>query len=79
VLSAHDHRLSYARVRNATLALTVPAPPAAGHVAYLFCDASRAPVFFAFQDGNGPWQAVAGSPPGATSFIFAQAQGSAVC
>lgn len=58
--------------RSAPLQLTVIAAPTAGkNVEYLFCDPSLAPVFFAYQDGTGPWQAVSGTTAGgATRFAL---------
>ena len=64
-------------VKTTTLALTVPAPPSGSHnVEYLFCDASQMPLFFAYQDGSGAWQAVTGFPFGSTiKYAFNVTQG----
>jgi hypothetical protein len=63
--------------RTARLTLTVaPPPPAGTNVDYQFCDPLDAPVFFARQDGAGPWQAVAGvTSAGFTRFAFNIASG----
>jgi hypothetical protein len=62
--------------KTTTLTVTVPAPPTGGNVEYLFCAASGVPVFFAYQDGNGPWQAVTGvASAGETRFAFTLTQG----
>jgi hypothetical protein len=62
--------------RTTTLTVTVPVPGTDGNVAYLFCTASDVPVFFAYQDGAGPWQPVTGvASGGATRFAFNLTQG----
>jgi hypothetical protein len=53
--------------KTATLTVTVPQPPAGGNVQYQFCNAAEVPVFVAFQDGTGSWQAVTGSASGGTT------------
>lgn len=53
--------------RTTTLTVTVPAPPAGGTVEYQFCDPAEAPVFVAFQNGDGPWQKVTGSVSGSVA------------
>jgi hypothetical protein len=61
--------------RTATLTVTVTAA-SASNVEYQFCDASEVPAFFAYQDGNGAWQAVTGSTSGnVTRFAFNITQG----
>ena len=50
--------------RTVQFDLTIRTPPAASRVEYQFCDPSSAPVFFAYQDGSGAWQAVTGVPQG---------------
>jgi hypothetical protein len=64
-------------IRTATLALSVVVPPAGGtRIEYRFCDASAAPVFFAYQDGVGIWQRVVGEPAGdVVKFAFEIRQG----
>ena len=64
-------------VKTAALTLTVTAPPTGPtSVEYQFCDASAAPVFFAYQDGTGAWQPVAGSTFGGTRrYPFSLTQG----
>jgi hypothetical protein len=54
----------------------VPAPPAGNNVTYYFCNAVDVPAFLAYQDGTGPWLAVAGMVSGGTTtFSFNIAQG----
>ena len=62
---------------TATHQLTVTAPPAGGtDVEYQYCDASQAPVFFAYQDGTGAWRSVTSSASGGvTRFSFKLTQG----
>ena len=61
---------------TATYDLTVTAAPVGGTVEYQFCDPSDVPAFFAYQDGDGAWQAVTGSTAGGThSFTFDLTQG----
>ena len=61
--------------RSATLQLTVTAPAGGNRVEYQFCNASDLPVFFAYQDGAGAWQAVAGTTLGtSTRFAFTLTQ-----
>ncbi len=64
---------------TASYQVTVTAPPAADtDVEYRYCDASQAPVFFAYQDGTGAWQRVTGSTAAGTtkfSFRLRQARG----
>jgi hypothetical protein len=63
-------------VKTTTLTVTVPAPPTVGNVEYLFCTVGDIPVFFAYQDGAGPWQVVTGvASGGATRYAFTLAQG----
>jgi len=47
--------------KTTTMVVTVEAPAGGTRVAYQFCDASDVPAFFAYQDGSGVWQPVAGS------------------
>jgi hypothetical protein len=62
--------------KTTTLTVTVPAPPTGGNVEYLFCAVEDLPVFFAYQDGAGPWQVVTGvASGGATRYAFTLAQG----
>jgi hypothetical protein len=62
--------------RTTTLTVTVPAPPTGGNVEYLFCAVGDLPVFFAYQDGAGPWQVVTGVASGAaTRYAFTLVQG----
>ena len=62
--------------RTTTLTVTVPAPPTGNDVEYLFCTVDDVPVFFAYQDGAGPWQAVTGvAVGGATWYPFTLTQG----
>jgi hypothetical protein len=62
--------------KTTTLTVTVPAPPTGGNVEYLFCAVEDLPVFFAYQDGAGPWQAVTGvASGGATRYAFILTQG----
>jgi hypothetical protein len=57
--------------RTVTFDLTVRAPVAGNRVEYMFCDVASAPVFFAYQDGTGAWQAVAPAGLGNTvQFAF---------
>jgi hypothetical protein len=61
--------------RSTSLQLTVTAPPVGTRVEYQFCDSSSPPVFFAFQDGTGAWQAVTASTAGGvTRFAFTLTQ-----
>ena len=63
-------------IKTTTLTVTVPAPPTGGNVEYLFCAVGDLPVFFAYQDGAGPWQVVTGVPSGAaTRYAFTVTQG----
>jgi hypothetical protein len=63
-------------VKTTTLTVTVPPPSTGGSIEYLFCSESATPVFVAYQDGDGPWQAVTGSSSGgATRFSFNLTQG----
>jgi hypothetical protein len=63
-----------AAAKTATIMVTVPPRHPSAGVDYLFCSAAAAPVFFAYQDGNGPWIAVPGTPlGGATRFSFSVA------
>ena len=64
-------------VRSTVLTVTVTAPPTGETtVEYLFCDASDTPIFFAYQDGTGAWQSVAGSTSEtSTRFTFTLRQG----
>src|SRR5262249_4029568 len=56
--------------RSTEIVVTVPPPSTVHAIEYFFCG-DTAPVFFAFQDGNGPWQPVAASTArGATRFAF---------
>ena len=66
-------------VKTTTLTVTVTTPQTGGtRVEYQFCDASEAPVFFAYQDGSGAWQAVSGSTAGGVvKFAFDVRQGRA--
>jgi hypothetical protein len=62
--------------KTTTLTVTVPAPPAGGNVEYRFCSEADVPAFFAYQDGDGGWQAVTGSSSGGTtSFVANLTQG----
>lgn len=62
--------------RTTTLTVTVPALPTGGNVEYLFCALGDLPVFFAYQDGAGPWQVVTGvAAGGATVYAFTLRQG----
>ena len=55
---------------TATLALIVVSQPAGStDVFYRYCDESENPIFFAYQDGNGAWQAVGPTAP-ANTFAF---------
>ncbi len=64
-------------VKTTSLTITATAPPTGGsNVEYQYCDASAVPVFFAFQDGTGGWQAVTPSTSGGvTKFAFRLTQG----
>jgi hypothetical protein len=63
-------------IKTTTLTVTIPAPPTGGNVEYLFCAVEDLPVFFAYQDGAGPWQVVTGvASGGATRYAFTLAQG----
>jgi len=57
--------------RTATLPLAITQrplpPPGSGNVTYSFCAGSDVPIWFAFQDGNGPWTRVQGT---GNSFSF---------
>jgi hypothetical protein len=58
------------------LIVTEEEPPVGGAVEYRFCSESALPAFFAFQDGDGAWQAVTGSTSGGTTtFAFDLTQG----
>ncbi len=60
-------------VTNATaqLSVNVSVPGSGGNSEYEFCSASETPIFFAVQDGTGPWQAVTGTTVGTTTkFAF---------
>jgi hypothetical protein len=64
--------------RVAALELTVAAPAAGTPVEFLFCDTSQAPLYFAYQDGAGPWRAVAAGGSGGTvryAFTLAEPRG----
>jgi hypothetical protein len=63
-------------IKTTTLTVTVPAPPTGGNVEYLFCTVGDLPVFFAYQDGAGPWEVVTGvASGGATRYAFTLTQG----
>lgn len=64
-------------IKTTTLTVTIPVPPPpGGNVEYLFCAVGDIPVFFAYQDGVGPWQVVTGvASGGATRFGFGLTQG----
>ena len=64
-------------VKTASLTVTVTAPPTGGtNVEYQYCDAADAPAFFAYQDGNGAWQAVTGTASGSgAKYTFTIRQG----
>lgn len=54
--------------------LKIAAPPS-NNVAWRFCDASRFPLWFAYQDGlNGTWQRVTETTPGVYNFAYGQPQ-----
>ena len=56
---------------TANLTLTVTAPSGGGNSSWKFCDLNNLPVHFAFQDGTGPWTAVAGTVAGdGTTYTF---------
>jgi hypothetical protein len=62
--------------RIASLQLTVTPAAGGNNVEYQFCDAAQAPLFFAYQDGTGAWQAVTGTASGGvTRFGFNLTQG----
>ena len=64
-------------VTNATaqVALTITTPGSGGSSRYQFCSASETPIFFAVQDGTGPWQRVTGTTTGSTTeFAFSITQ-----
>ena len=53
-----------------------PPPSGGNNVEYQYCDASQVPVFFAYQDGTGAWQALTGFTSGNTTrFAFNVTQG----
>jgi hypothetical protein len=61
----------HAGSRTATITVTVQPGQTSASIDYLFCSASATPVFFAYQDGNGPWIAVPATPVGgANRFSF---------
>jgi len=64
---------------TATFGVTITgAPTGPTSVEYQFCDASAAPVFFAYQDGTGAWQAATRSVTGSVAryaFNLTQARG----
>ena len=63
-------------LKTTTLALEVTAPTTGTRIEYAFCDAGSTPVFVAYQDGSGAWQAVSGATTGNTTrFGFNIAQG----
>lgn len=63
-------------IKTTTLTVTIPALPTGGNVQYLFCAVEDLPVFFAYQDGAGPWQVVTGvASGGATRYGFSLTQG----
>ena len=60
---------------TATHQLTVTESPGATDVEYRYCDASQAPVFFAYQDGATAWRRVTESTSGGvTRFSFTLTQ-----
>jgi hypothetical protein len=65
--------------RSALVTITVvPAPPSGNNVTYYFCHVDDVPAFFAYQDGAGAWQPVAGTGSGGTttySFNITQGRG----
>lgn len=63
---------------NATVTLTVaaapPPPPSGGSIAWTYCGTDR-PLFFAVQDGSGPWTRVTAGADGVFRFDLAQSRG----
>lgn len=57
--------------QTTTLTVAVSQSSPGGNMTWTFCQASGVPVWFAFQDGNGPWTAVAG-----VSNVFSFSMGS---
>ena len=63
------------RVAFVQITVTVPV---GGDVEYLYCSAAEAPVFFAYQDGSGPWKQVTPTTTGVFikfAFTLLQARG----
>jgi len=57
--------------QTVNLTLTVTPPVGGGASTWTFCDSDNLPVWFAFQNGSGPWTQVAGIPAsGGLSFSF---------
>lgn len=52
---------SGATAQSTTLNLTITAVQSSGNVTWRFCPLYGRPVWFAVQDGNGPWTAVSGT------------------
>lgn len=61
---------------SATVSVTVsaPPPPTGGGIAWTYCGTDR-PLFFAVQDGTGPWTRVAPGNDGVFRFDVTQARG----
>jgi len=63
---------------NTTVTLTVaaapPPPPSGGSIAWTYCGTDR-PVFFAVQDGSGPWTRVTAGTDGVFRFDLNQSRG----
>ena len=53
---------------NLSLTVTASGPPPGGGLSWQFCDPANAPLWFGYQDGNGPWQAV--TPAAGNTYNF---------
>jgi hypothetical protein len=59
---------------TSTFVVTVAAPPS-NSVTWRFCDPTRYPLWFAYQDGlSGSWQRVTETSPGVYTFAYGQPQ-----
>jgi len=57
--------------QTTNVTLNVTAPSGSGNSTYKFCDLANLPIWFAYQDGNGPWVQVTGVVAGdGTTYTF---------